>query len=88
MDKTVARSASCAGLGGMIGGAIGQMFEGAVLTLPGINIVLAPVVATRVIPLSCSAVGSLIGAGVGMVSGAVETARERKRDSEDRRDCR
>ena len=34
--------------GGMLGGALGTIFTGAVLALPGVNIVMAPIVAAAV----------------------------------------
>ena len=64
--------------GGMLGGSIGTLLAGATLAIPGVNIVVAPIMAAAAattITVSGSAFGTAIGATAGAISGAKEKAR-------------
>lgn len=82
MGRIFERSSAYAGLGSVIGGAIGTLLVGTTIALPGVNIVVAPLVAAAAttITVSGSAAGTLIGATAGAISGARENAAERRKD--------
>ena len=63
--------------GGMLGGAIGTVLAGATLALPGVNIVVAPLMAAAAttVTVSGSALGTAIGCTVGAISGSKEDAK-------------
>ena len=72
MSNLLSRITEGATCGGLLGGAIGTLFAGAILALPGINIVLAPVAAAAAttITVSGSAAGTLLGGVAGAVGGS------------------
>ena len=65
MTNFFERVSSGAGLGCTIGGALGVLFAGATLAIPGVNIVVAPLIAAATattVTVSGSAAGTVIGA--------------------------
>lgn len=78
MSKAISRGAEGAGLGGTLGFALGTLLSGVTLAIPGLNIVLAPVVlaaTAATTTVSCSALGTAVGGVSGMLSGAREDKR-------------
>ena len=62
-----------AGFGGSIGWGLGTIFAGTTLALPGINIVVAPIVAAAAattVVVSGTAVGTVVGGVAGAIGGA------------------
>ena len=81
MSKKVSRAMEYGGFGGSIGLALGTLFAGATLAIPGVNIVVAPLVAAAAattVAVSGTAVGTLAGSTVGFISGAKEEQKEKK----------
>lgn len=81
MSRIISRAMECANLGGVLGGAAGILLTGVVIALPGVNVVLAPVVAAATvatITVSGAAAGTVIGGAAGAISGAKEESRERR----------
>ena len=79
MSKKVARAMEYGGFGGSIGLALGTLFAGATLALPGINIVVAPFVAAAAatsVTISAGAAGTLVGSTIGFICGAKEEKEE------------
>lgn len=81
MSKALEKGINGCTFGSMIGGALGTIFMGTVLALPGVNIVVAPLVAAAAttITVSGAAAGTVIGGTTGVVKGAIEDAKDRKR---------
>lgn len=81
MSRIISHTMECASLGGILGGAVGTLLTGVVIALPGVNIVLAPVVAAAAVTtvtVSGSAAGTLIGGTAGAIGGFKEDAKERR----------
>lgn len=67
-----------AALGATMGGALGTIFAGVTLALPGVNIVVAPLMvaaAATTVTLSGTAAGTVVGGTAGLISGAREKRR-------------
>lgn len=85
MSKSISRGTEGAFFGNTLGFSIGTLLTGVTLALPGINIVVAPLVVAAVAgtaTVSCSAVGTLIGGVGGAISGAAEDVKERRENSD------
>ncbi len=81
MSHKFNRASAGAGLGGVFGTAIDTLLNGVVIALPGVNIVLAPIVAAAkvsTVTVSGGAVGTLVGGIAGAISGAKADAKERR----------
>ena len=79
MSKKVEKGLLYGGFGGSIGFALGTLFAGVTLALPGVNIVVAPIIAAAAattVTVSGSAVGTLVGSTIGYASGAAEEKQE------------
>lgn len=82
MGRIISRTYEGAATGALIGGAVGTLLTDVVIALPGIDIVLAPVVAAATvatITVSGPTAGTVIGGTACAVSGFVEDTQERKR---------
>ena len=80
MGKILENATSGATLGGILGGALGVLLSGATIALPGVNVVLAPIIVAKTVAtvtVSCGAVGRLTGGTAGAISGAREEKKER-----------
>lgn len=82
MSRVISRTMERANLGCILGGAVGTLLTGAVIALPGLNIVLAPVVAAATVTtvtVSGAAAGTVVGGVAGAISGTKEESREQRR---------
>ena len=82
MGRIFERVSAGAGLGCTIGGALGTLLTGVTIALPGINIILAPVVAAATVAtvaVSGAAAGTLVGATAGAISGVSQESKDRRR---------